>query len=79
MKKLLSLILFLSFLTLGNNTFAQDEVVEDSVEAVSDTSAVVEDDLTSEVVESNEDLEEEIIFEEEESKGFHQAIKEQFI
>ena len=79
MKKLLSLILFLSFLTLGNNTFAQDEVIQDSVESVSDTSAVVEDDLTSEVVESNEDLEEEIIFEEEESKGFHQAIKEQFI
>ena len=78
MKKLLSLILFLSFLTLGNNTFAQDEVVEDSVEAVSDTSAVVEENLTSEVVETTEE-EEEIIFEEEESKGFHQAIKEQFI
>ena len=79
MKKLLSLILFLSFLTLGNNTFAQDEVIQDSVESVSDTSAVVEEDLTSEVVETNEDEEEEIIFEEEESQGFHQAIKEQFI
>ena len=79
MKKLLSLILFLSFLTLGNKTFAQDEIIEDSVQAVSDTSVVVEDDLTSEVVEVNEDEEEEIIFEEEESKGFHQAIKEQFI
>ena len=79
MKKLLSLILFLSFLTLGNKTFAQDEIIEDSVQAVSDTSVVVEDDLTSEVVEANEDEEEEIIFEEEESKGFHQAIKEQFI
>ena len=79
MKKLLSLILFLSFLTLGNITFAQDEVIEDSVESVSDTSAVVEEDLTSEVVETNEDEEEEIIFEEEESQGFHQAIKEQFI
>ena len=79
MKKLLSLILFLSFLTLGNNTFAQDEVIQDSVESVSDTSAVVEEDLTSEFVETNEDDEEEIIFEEEESKGFHQAIKEQFI
>ena len=77
MKKLLSLILFLSFLTLGNNTFAQDEVIQDSVESVSDTSAVVEENLTSEVVETTE--EEEIIFEEEESKGFHQAIKEQFI
>ena len=79
MKKLLSLILFLSFLTLGNITFAQDEVIEDSVESVSDTSAVVEEGLTSEVVETNEDEEEEIIFEEEESQGFHQAIKEQFI
>ena len=79
MKKLLSLILFLSFLTLGNITFAQDEVIEDSVESVSDTSAVVEEDLTSEFVETNEDEEEEIIFEEEESQGFHQAIKEQFI
>jgi len=78
MKKLLSLILFLSFLTLGNNTFAQDEVIQDSVESVSDTSAVVEENLTSEVVETSEE-EEEIIFEEEESKGFHQAIKEQFI
>tara|TARA_Y100000996_G_scaffold409747_1_gene390920 strand:+ start:517 stop:1353 length:837 start_codon:yes stop_codon:yes gene_type:complete len=78
MKKLLSLILFLSFLTLGNNTFAQDEVIQDSVESVSDTSAVVEENLTSEVVETTEE-EEEIIFEEEESKGFHQAIKEQFI
>ena len=77
MKKLLSLILFLSFLTLGNNTFAQDEVIQDSVESVSDTSAVVEENLTSEVVETTEE-EEEIIFEEE-SKGFHQAIKEQFI
>tara|TARA_Y100000739_G_scaffold97252_1_gene83426 strand:+ start:1363 stop:2202 length:840 start_codon:yes stop_codon:yes gene_type:complete len=79
MKKLLSLILFLSFLTLGNITFAQDEVIEDSVESVSDTSAVVEEDLTSEFIETNEDEEEEIIFEEEESQGFHQAIKEQFI
>lgn len=79
MKKLLSLILFLSFLTLGNITFAQDEVIEDSVESVSDTSAVNEEDLTSEFVETNEDEEEEIIFEEEESQGFHQAIKEQFI
>ena len=79
MKKLLSLILFLSFLTLGNNTFAQDEVIQDSVESVSDTSAVVEENLTSEVVETTEEEEEEIIFEEEESKGFHQAIKEQFI
>ena len=79
MKKLLSLILFLSFLTLGSNTFAQDEVIVDSVESVSDTSTVVEEDLTSEFVETNEDEEEEIIFEEEESKGFHQAIKEQFI
>ena len=79
MKKLLSLILFLSFLTIGNITFAQDEVIEDSVESVSDTSAVVEEDLTSEFVETNEDEEEEIIFEEEESQGFHQAIKEQFI
>ena len=79
MKKLLSLILFLSFLTLGNITFAQDEVIEDSVESISDTSAVVEEDLTSEFVETNEDEEEEIIFEEEESQGFHQAIKEQFI
>ena len=78
MKKLLSLILFLSFLTLGNNTFAQDEVIQDSVESVSDTSGVVEENLTSEVVETTEE-EEEIIFEEEESKGFHQAIKEQFI
>ena len=78
MKKLLSLILFLSFLTLGNNTFAQDEIIQDSVESVSDTSAVVEENLTSEVVETTEE-EEEIIFEEEESKGFHQAIKEQFI
>ena len=78
MKKLLSLILFLSFLTLGNNTFAQDEVIQDSVESVSYTSAVVEENLTSEVVETTEE-EEEIIFEEEESKGFHQAIKEQFI
>ncbi len=78
MKKLLSLILFLSFLTLGNNTFAQEEVIQDSVESVSDTSAVVEENLTSEVVETTEE-EEEIIFEEEESKGFHQAIKEQFI
>ena len=78
MKKLLSLILFLSFLTLGNNTFAQDEVIQDSVESVSDTSAIVEENLTSEVVETTEE-EEEIIFEEEESKGFHQAIKEQFI
>ena len=78
MKKLLSLILFLSFLTLGNNTFAQDEVIQDSVESVSDTSVVVEENLTSEVVETTEE-EEEIIFEEEESKGFHQAIKEQFI
>ena len=78
MKKLLSLILFLSFLTLGNNTFAQEEVIQDSVESVSDTSAVVEENLTSEVVETT-DEEEEIIFEEEESKGFHQAIKEQFI
>ncbi len=78
MKKLLSLILFLSFLTLGNNTFAQDEVIQDSVESVSDTSAVVEENLTSEVVQTTEE-EEEIIFEEEESKGFHQAIKEQFI
>ena len=79
MKKLLSLILFLSFLTLGSNTFAQDEVIEDSVESVSDTSTVIEEGLASEVVETNEDEEEEIIFEEEESKGFHQAIKEQFI
>ena len=79
MKKLLSLILFLSFLTLGNITFAQDEVIEDSVESISDTSAVVVEDLTSEFVETNEDEEEEIIFEEEESQGFHQAIKEQFI
>ena len=79
MKKLLSLILFLSFLTIGNITFAQDEVIEDSVESVSDTSAVVEEDLASEFVETNEDEEEEIIFEEEESQGFHQAIKEQFI
>tara|TARA_B100001173_G_scaffold106700_1_gene92470 strand:+ start:312 stop:1151 length:840 start_codon:yes stop_codon:yes gene_type:complete len=79
MKKLLSLILFLSFLTLGSNTFAQDEVIVDSVESVSDTSTVVEEDFASEVVETNEDEEEEIIFEEEESKGFHQAIKEQFI
>jgi len=79
MKKLLSLILFLSFLTLGSITFAQDEVIVDSVESVSDTSAVVEEGLTSEVVETNEDEEEEIIFEEEESQGFHQAIKEQFI
>tara|TARA_B100001250_G_C19626600_1_gene711820 strand:- start:31 stop:870 length:840 start_codon:yes stop_codon:yes gene_type:complete len=79
MKKLLSLILFLSFLTLGSNTFAQDEVIVDSVESVSDTSTVVEEDLASEVVETNEYEEEEIIFEEEESKGFHQAIKEQFI
>ena len=79
MKKLLSLILFLSFLTLGSNTFAQDEVIVDSVESVSDTSTVVEEDLASEVVETNEDEEEEIIFEEEESQGFHQAIKEQFI
>ena len=79
MKKLLSLILFLSFLTLGSITFAQDEVIVDSVESVSDTSAVVEEGLTSEVVETNEDKEEEIIFEEEESQGFHQAIKEQFI
>ena len=79
MKKLLSLILFLSFLTIGNITFAQDEVIEDSVESVSDTSAVVEENLTSEVVETTEEEEEEIIFEEEESKGFHQAIKEQFI
>lgn len=78
MKKLLSLILFLSFLTLGSNTFAQDEVIVDSVESVSDTSTVIEEDLASEVVETNDD-EEEIIFEEEESKGFHQAIKEQFI
>ena len=78
MKKLLSLILFLSFLTLGNNTFAQDEVIQDSVESVSDTSEVVEENLSSEVVETTEE-EEEIIFEEEESKGFHQAIKEQFI
>ena len=78
MKKLLSLILFLSFLALGNNTFAQDEVIQDSVESVSYTSAVVEENLTSEVVETTEE-EEEIIFEEEESKGFHQAIKEQFI
>ena len=78
MKKLLSLILFLSFLTLVNNTFAQDEVIQDSVESVSDTSEVVEENLTSEVVETTEE-EEEIIFEEEESKGFHQAIKEQFI
>ena len=78
MKKLLSLILFLSFITLGNNAFAQDEVIQDSVESVSDTSAVVEENLTSEVVETTEE-EEEIIFEEEESKGFHQAIKEQFI
>ena len=78
MKKLLSLILFLSFLTLGNNTFAQDEVIQDSVESISDTSVVVEENLTSEVVETTEE-EEEIIFEEEESKGFHQAIKEQFI
>ena len=79
MKKLLSLILFLSFLTLGSITFAQDEVIVDSVESVSDTSAVVEEDFASEVVETNEDEEEEIIFEEEESQGFHQAIKEQFI
>lgn len=79
MKKLLSLILFLSFLTLGSNTFAQDEVIVDSVESVSDTSTVVDEDFASEVVETNEDEEEEIIFEEEESKGFHQAIKEQFI
>ena len=79
MKKLLSLILFLSFLTLGSNTFAQDEVIVDSVESVSDTSTVIEEGLASEVVETNEDEEEEIIFEEEESKGFHQAIKEQFI
>ena len=79
MKKLLSLILFLSFLTLGSNTFAQDEVIVDSVESVSDTSTVVEEDFASEVVETNEDEEEEIIFEEEESQGFHQAIKEQFI
>ena len=78
MKKLLSLILFLSFLALGNNTFAQDEVIQDSVESVSYTSAVVEENLTSEVVETTEE-EEEIIFEEEESQGFHQAIKEQFI
>jgi len=78
MKKLLSLILFLSFLTLVNNTFAQDEVIQDSVESVSDTSEVVEENLSSEVVETTEE-EEEIIFEEEESKGFHQAIKEQFI
>ena len=79
MKKLLSLILFLSFLTLGSITFAQDEVIVDSVESVSDTSTVIEEGLTSEVVETNEDEEEEIIFEEEESQGFHQAIKEQFI
>ena len=79
MKKLLSLILFLSFITLGSNTFAQDEVIVDSVESVSDTSTVIEEGLASEVVETNEDEEEEIIFEEEESKGFHQAIKEQFI
>ena len=79
MKKLLSLILFLSFLILGNITFAQNEVTEDSVDSVSDTSAVFEEDLTSEFVETNEDEEEEIIFEEEESQGFHQAIKEQFI
>ena len=78
MKKLLSLILFLSFLTIGNNIFAQDEVIQDSVEAVSDTSVITEENLTSEVVETSEE-EEEIIFEEEESKGFHQAIKEQFI
>ena len=79
MKKLLSLILFLSFLTLGSNTFAQDEVIVDSVESVSDTSTVIEEGLASEVVETNEGEEDEIIFEEEESKGFHQAIKEQFI
>ena len=78
MKKLLSLILFLSFLTIGNYIFAQDEVIQDSVESVSDTSVIVEENLTSEVVETSEE-EEEIIFEEEESKGFHQAIKEQFI
>ena len=54
MKKLLSLILFLSFLTLGNNTFAQDEVIQDSVESVSDTSAVVEENSTSEVFETTE-------------------------
>ena len=47
--------------------------------SVSDTSVVVEEDLTSDFVETNEDEEEEIIFEEEESQGFHQAIKEQFI
>ena len=78
MKKLLSLILFLSFLTLGNRTFTQDEEIQDSVNSGSDTSAVAEENLTSEVVETTEE-EEEIIFEEEESKGFHQAIKEQFI
>ena len=62
MKKLLSLILFLSFLTLGNITFAQDEVIVDSVESVSDTSTVIEEGLASEVVETNEGEEDEIIF-----------------
>ena len=80
MKNLLSLTLILSFLSFGNLSFAQDEVSTDSVELVSDTSAVQED-VTVDVIENSDVIEEEIEVVEEvvQSKGFHQAIKEQFI
>ena len=76
MKKLLSITLLLAFLFVGNLLVAQDEISSDSVEMVSDTSVVEED-----IVENEPIVEEEIevIEEEVESKGFHQAIKEQFI
>ena len=80
MKNLLSLTLILSFLSFGNLSFAQDEVSTDSVELVSDTSAVQED-VTVDVIENSDVIEEEIEVVEEvvQSKGFHQAIKELFI
>ena len=76
MKKLLSITLLLAFLSLGNLLVAQDDLSSDSVEMVSDTSVVEEI-----IVENEPIIEEEIEVVEEEvkSKGFHQAIKEQFI
>ena len=76
MKKLLSITLLLAFLSLGNLLLAQDDLSSDSVEMVSDTSVVEEI-----IVENEPIIEEEIEVVEEEvkSKGFHQAIKEQFI
>jgi len=79
MKKLLSITLLLAFLSLGNLLVAQDDLSSDSVEMVSDTSVVEEN-----IIENEPIVDEPIVVafkveEEVESKGFHQAIKEQFI